>query len=307
MENNRYYRFSRYLRGKFGCRVYRVPIDAGFTCPTRDGTLSTGGCLYCSPRGSGARHANRNRSIREQLSTGIDLMRHRYGAEKFFSYLQAFTNTYGTPARLGQVYREATGHDDIVGLAVGTRPDCVSPEILDTIAPFAQRLDTWIEYGLQSAHDPTLKLIGRGHTVEQFDRAVLETRARGIKICAHVIIGLPGETSETITGTARHLARLPIDGVKIHLLHIVKGSMIEEKHRKGEMPLLSQRAYVGLVCDFLELLPPTIIIQRLTGEAAPDKLVAPQWALDKHGTLKAIGDELRRRDSFQGKRYLPVK
>lgn len=301
MMETRYHRFSSYLRQRFGCRVYRVPLDAGFTCPTRDGTISRGGCLYCDSRGSAAMRADRGLSVREQMLSGMDGMRRRYGAAKFIAYFQAFTNTYGPTDHLKQLYTEATDLPDVVGLSIGTRPDCVPDEVLDLIASFVTRFDTWIEYGLQSAHDSTLRAINRGHTVAQFSDAVSRTAARGIKVCAHIILGLPGETGGMMNETARFIARLPVDGVKIHLLHVLKGSPLEKLYSEDKIALLPQEGYVAIVCDFLELLSPTVVIQRLTGEAPRENLVAPLWALDKHAVLRAITSELEKRDSWQGK------
>jgi radical SAM protein (TIGR01212 family) len=278
MKKNRYFSFSTYLKKRFGCRVYRVPLDAGFTCPTRDGTLSRGGCLYCDSRGSASAMIDRRLPVHEQLLRGIETMRRRYGAEKFIAY------------------------KDVVGIAVGTRPDCVPEEILDLIASYTEHYDTWLEYGLQSAHDSTLKLINRGHTVSQFSNAVERTKRRGIKVCAHVIIGLPGETREMIMDTARFVGSLAADAVKIHLFHVLKGSLFEQSYRQGELKILSRDEYVSLVCDFLELLPASVLIQRLTGEAPRKNHVAPQWALDKNAVLRAISTELEHRDSWQGKR-----
>jgi radical SAM protein (TIGR01212 family) len=302
MKKNRYFSFSTYLKKRFGCRVYRVPLDAGFTCPTRDGTLSRGGCLYCDSRGSASAMIDRRLPVHEQLLRGIETMRRRYGAEKFIAYFQAFTNTYSPPEKLERLYLEGISHKDVVGIAVGTRPDCVPEEILDLIASYTEHYDTWLEYGLQSAHDSTLKLINRGHTVSQFSNAVERTKRRGIKVCAHVIIGLPGETREMIMDTARFVGSLAADAVKIHLFHVLKGSLFEQSYRQGELKILSRDEYVSLVCDFLELLPASVLIQRLTGEAPRKNHVAPQWALDKNAVLRAISTELEHRDSWQGKR-----
>jgi len=296
----RYNRFSNYLRQKFGCRVYRVPLDAGFSCPTRDGSISTLGCLYCCPRGSASLLCDRGASVREQLLRGTEAMRRRYGAKKFIAYFQAFSNTYAPLEKLEQVYREGTEHPDVVGLAIGTRPDCVPESVLDLVAPYRERYETWIEYGLQSAHDATLAAINRGHTVAQFADAVRRTQRRAIKVCVHVILGLPGENREMMLETARFIASLPIEGIKIHLFHVLRGSQLEKVHREGGIRLLSKDDYVSIVCDFLELLPPTVVIQRLTGEAPRESLLAPDWALEKHAVLKAIGEELERRDSWQG-------
>jgi uncharacterized protein len=304
---HRYYRFSDYLRQKFGCRVYRVPIDAGFTCPTRDGTISREGCLYCDARGSAAPLADRRLTVREQLLRGMEGMKRRYGAEKFIAYFQAFSNTYTPLERLERIYREGTDHADVVGLAVGTRPDCVPDGVLDLIASYASRYDTWVEYGMQSAHDSTLRKINRGHTVDQFSDAVRRTQARDIKVCAHVILGLPGETREMMRKTARFCASIPVDGIKIHLLHVLRGSPLEKIHEKENLQLLSQDDYIRLVCDFLELLPPGVVIHRLTGEAPRGQLIAPLWALDKQRVLTAIHEELERRDSRQGKNHVLKK
>ncbi|MEJ2744334.1 MAG: TIGR01212 family radical SAM protein [bacterium] len=297
---SRYRRYSTYLRQKFGCRVYRIPIDAGFTCPTRDGTISRGGCAYCDPKGSASTVSDKKLGVREQMLKGMEAARKRYKAEKFIAYFQAFTNTYAPIDRLKQLYNEATSLPGVVGLSIGTRPDCVPDEALDLIASFTPRLETWVEYGLQSAHDSTLTAIGRGHTVAQFSDAVRRTTQRGIKACAHVILGLPGETGEMMKETARFVAALPVGGVKIHLFHILKNSLFEAPYREGKITLLSQEEYVTVVCDFIELLPPEVVIQRLTGEAPRANLVAPLWALDKHTVLDAINAELERRDSRQG-------
>lgn len=299
---DRYRRYSTYLKQKFGCRVYRIPLEAGFTCPTRDGTISRGGCAYCDPRGSASTVSDKNLGVREQMLRGMEAARQRYKAEKFIAYFQAFTNTYAPIDRLRRLYHEAVSFPCVVGLAIGTRPDCVPDETLDLIASFTPRLETWVEYGLQSAHDSILKAIGRGHTVAQFSDAAKRTMQRGIKVCAHVILGLPGETGEMMKETAGFIADLPVDGVKIHLFHVLKDSRIEAPYREGAIPLLSQEEYVALVCDFLELLPPDMVIQRLTGEAPRVNLLAPLWALDKHAVLDAINAELERRGSRQGLR-----
>lgn len=303
----RYLSFSAYLRQRFGCRVHRVPLDAGFTCPTRDGTLSTGGCIYCDARGAAAGCAQGALPVREQLLRGIDSARRRFGAEKFIAYFQAFTGTYAPPPTLARLYAEATDHPDVVGLSVGTRPDCVPDPVLDLIAPFASRLETWLEYGIPSARDETLRRIGRGHTAEDFADAARRSRARGIRVCAHVILGLPGEAEEEARETARFVASIPVDGVKIHLLHVVRGSPLEAAHARGEVPLLSREEYARRAADFLELLPPLAVIQRLTGEAPRDRLVAPLWALRKQEVLQAIERELERRGSRQGSRWRPAQ
>ncbi len=298
----RYLRFSDRLRRRFGCRVRRVPLDGGFTCPTRDGSKGEGGCLFCD--GRGASPAGPRLPVRLQLLRGIERARGG-GAERFIAYFQPFTGTYAPPAELGRLYAEGTDHPDVVGLAIGTRPDCAGEDALDAIAPFAARLETWVEYGLQSSHDDTLRRVGRGHTAADFADAARRTARRGIGVCAHVILGLPGETDEMMRETARFLGSLPVGAVKIHLLHVLRGSPLETLYGRDGLALLSPADYVRLVCDFLELLPPSVVIQRLTGEAPPARLVAPLWALRKHEVLAAIRGELERRDTRQGARWSP--
>jgi len=298
----RYRSLSEYLREKFGCRVYKITLDAGFTCPNRDGTLGVGGCAYCDEYGSGSGLFKQGVSIGEQLLRGIERARRRFKAKKFIAYLQAFTNTYAPLDKLKEIYDQAVDHPDIVGLSIGTRPDCVPDEVLDLIRSYADRLMVWVEYGLQSANVETLRRINRGHGVAEFVDAVLRSKRRGLNVCAHVIIGLPGEGREDFEETANLLAALRVEGVKIHSLYIPKGCRLAEEYLAGRLKLMSREEYVEAVCDFLELLPPQTVIQRLTGETSPDRLLAPDWVLDKAKTLRMIDEELERRGSFQGKR-----
>ncbi|RME00936.1 MAG: TIGR01212 family radical SAM protein, partial [Deltaproteobacteria bacterium] len=227
-----------------------------------------------------------------------------FKAEKFFAYFQAFSNTYAPLPVLRERYEVIRRFPRIVGLSVGTRPDCVSRPVIELLAHFCETHEVWVEYGLQSAHDETLKRVNRGHRVADFLEAVERTRPFGIRICAHVILGLPGEDRGMMMETARFLAGLPIDGVKIHLLHIMRGTPYETMFRQGKIGVLSEGAYVSLVCDFLERLPPHFTIQRLTANAPPDILVAPAWCRSQRATRNAIEAELRRRKSFQGRVFL---
>lgn len=300
MGQSRYYGFSRYLRRRFGCRVHKVTLHAGFTCPNRDGRLGRGGCLFCNNAGFSPNVRVEPSQVREQLARGIDAARRRK-AEKFIAYFQAYTNTYAPVDRLRALYDEVWRFPDVVGLSIGTRPDCVDQEILDLIAGYTKRGEVWIEYGLQSAHDATLAAINRGHTYQQFLDAVELTRNRGIKICSHTILGLPGEDRRMILDTHRRLAELPIDGIKLHLLHIMRDTVMEQQYNQGKIELLSREAYVELVCDVLELLPPTMVIQRMHADAPPAVLVAPDWCLDKVGVLNHIRQTQIHRNSWQGK------
>jgi radical SAM protein (TIGR01212 family) len=302
---NRYYDYNTYLRGLFGCRVQKITVDAGLTCPNRDGSVATGGCIYCNARGSGTGAHASGLSITEQLTTGKKALARRYRAEKFIAYFQAFSNTYAPVATLKALYGEALAVPDVVGLAIGTRPDCVSAPVLELLQDCARDRLIWVEYGLQSARDATLARINRGHDAACFFRAVEVTRNRGINICTHVILGLPGESRADMRFTARCLSEAGIDGVKLHALYVVKGTRLAALHRTGEYRCLEQQEYVELACDFLERLPPAMVVQRLTGDPHPGELAAPGWCLDKTGTLNMIRAELERRDSWQGKRVGP--
>ena len=300
---NRYYDLNSYLRNIFGCRVQKISLDAGLTCPNRDGRISTGGCIYCNSRGSGTGASSQGLSITEQIMRGKEFLKKRYKAQKFIAYFQSFSNTYGPYEKLKGLYEEALAIDDIVGLSIGTRPDCVDESVLTLLESYAKDYLVWIEYGLQSIHDRTLAAINRGHDVECFKGAVDKTRGRGIKICAHVILGLPFEDRHDMLATAKAVAAMGIDGIKIHLLYVVKGTRMEELYLEGKYRCLEQEEYVNLVCDFLELLPPDMVIQRLTGDPHPHELVAPEWSLRKNETLSRIKETFTDRESWQGKRF----
>ncbi|OGI01980.1 MAG: TIGR01212 family radical SAM protein [Candidatus Melainabacteria bacterium GWF2_37_15] len=293
--------YSQYLQDIFNCKVYKITLDAGFSCPNRDGTISKNGCIFCDSGGSFSQAHSNTLAIEEQLETGILQLKNRFKAEKFISYFQAFSNTYGDIKRLKQVYDQGVSHHDVVGLSIGTRPDCVDEEKLDLIASYKEKHLVWVEYGLQSIHNKTLSFINRGHTFEDFVRAVDMTKQREINVCAHVIIGLPGETHEDIMKTARTLAELGINGVKIHLLCVLKNTELENLYNAGQIRLLGMDEYVNTVCDFLELLPPSVSIHRLAGNGLQKLLVAPQWLGEKFKVLNMIDRELEKRDSWQGK------
>ena len=303
--SKRYTDYNTYLRQVFGCRVQKISIDAGLSCPNRDGRTGTGGCIYCNARGSGTGAFAQGISIAEQVARGKVLMAKRYKASKYIAYFQSFSNTYAPVSILKRLYDEALTVPGVVGLAIGTRPDCVDGEILDLLESYADPYLVWIEYGLQSAHDHTLRRINRGHDFDCFQKAVALTRNRGIKICTHLILGLPGETREMMLDTARTIARMAIDGVKLHLLYVVKGTALEVLYQQGLYRCLEQQEYVDFVCDVLELLPREMIIQRLTGDPHPEELVAPFWSLQKTQTFSMIQKALANRDSWQGKNASP--
>jgi len=297
----RYNDFNSYLRNIFGCRVQKITIDAGFSCPNRDGTISTGGCIYCNDRGSGTGAYAKGISVTDQLIQGKKALAKRYKAKKFIAYFQAFSNTYAPIERLVSLYEEALTVDDVIGLAIGTRPDCLDESVLELLQGYAKKHLVWIEYGLQSSHDSTLALINRGHDLNCFKTAVDITKNRGINICAHVIVGLPHEEKIQILETAKIIADLGIDGIKLHLLYVIRGTKLEDLYAAGRYKCLEQPQYVDLVCDFLERTPKDVVVQRLTGDPHPDELVAPMWSLKKKETLDLIKETLERRDSWQGK------
>lgn len=305
MKKKRYSDYNTYLRSIFGERVQKISIDAGLSCPNRDGLISRSGCIYCNDKGSGSGLMKKGMGISEQIEAGKIGSILKYKAKKFMAYFQSYSNTYTTVAHMKRMYDEAFSCKGVVGMSIGTRPDCIDPSKLDLIETYAKNRLVWIEYGLQSAHDRTLQLICRGHSFKDFMYAVNLTLGRGIQICAHVILGLPGEDRAMMLETARLLADSGINGVKIHLLYVIKDTPLDRLWEKGEYQALMQEEYVGLVCDFLELLPERIIIQRLTGDPHPDELRAPLWAASYRETFNLIQNELERRDTWQGRCYKP--
>ena len=305
MPRKPYRDLNGYFRSLFGCRVHKVTVDAGFNCPNRDGTLSTGGCIYCNAKGSGTGAHGQGLSITQQIERSKAGIVRRYKTNKLIAYFQSFTNTYAPVARLEALYDEALAVQDVVGLAVGTRPDCVDPDVLDLLEAYAKQHLIWIEYGLQSTHDRTLSLINRGHDFACVERAVAATRNRNINICAHVILGLPGESRQDMLATADTVAAMGIHGVKLHLLYVVRGTPMEALYRDGRYRCLEQREYAELICEFIERLPETMIIQRLTGDPHPKELVAPIWSLQKKETLGLIQSIFAKKDTWQGKMFGP--
>jgi radical SAM protein (TIGR01212 family) len=297
----RYKDFNTYLRGLFGCRVQKITIDAGFSCPNRDGKITTGGCIYCNDRGSGSGARARGLTVTDQIIQGKEALAKRYKAKKFIAYFQAYSNTYAPISQLKSLYEEALAVDDVVGLSIGTRPDCVDKPVLALLQEYSTNSLIWIEYGLQSAHDTTLAFINRGHDFKCFAQAVDATRNRGIKICAHVILGLPHESKTDMLATADAIAGLRIDGIKLHLLYVIKGTRLADLYGQGAYKCLEQQEYVDLVCEFLERIPQDMVVQRLTGDPHPQELVAPVWSLKKTETIALIHATLDARDSWQGK------
>ncbi len=299
----RYYAYNHMLRQRFGRRVQRVSIDAGFTCPNVDGTVAVGGCVFCDNRSFSPSRRLPRTTIHGQIDRGIHALKRRYRVDRFLAYFQPATNTYAPIERLRTLFEEALSHPDVVGLVVGTRPDCVPDDVLDLLEELAAGTYLSVEYGLESIHNRSLDWMNRGHHYDAFVDAVTRSRGRGFDICAHVILGLPGESHGDMMATALEIARLDVDAVKLHNLYAVKNTPLADQVAAGEVRLLERDEYVKIVVDFLERLPPTCVVERTSGEAPPDYLVGPQWCLDKAAIRQALESEFARRDTWQGRTY----
>jgi len=300
----RYNSFNKWLRARFGERVHKLCIDAGFTCPNRDGSKATGGCAFCDVAGSGARHIQSTLNIRRQVLAQVDQSFQRYHARKYIAYFQAYTNTYGTVPRLRRIYEAALISDYVVGLSVGTRGDCVTEEVCELLASFQEpHREVWLELGLQSANQETLDRINRAERVEDFVRACAMANTAGVQTVGHVIFGLPGDSHDDCLRSIDLINECGCSGLKIHNLYIDAQAPMAESWRKGEIRVWERGEYIGTVCDALERLNPSILIHRLTGEAPPPMLLAPDWASDKAKVLASIDTEMARRGTRQGSSF----
>ncbi len=297
----RYYGFNFFLRQKFGRRVQKVSIDAGFTCPNVDGTVAVGGCIFCDNRSFSPSRRTRRRPVAEQIDEGIRRLRFRYRVDQFIAYFQPATNTYAPVETLRPLYEAALAHPQVVALAIGTRPDCVPDPVLDLLGEIAGRGYLSVEYGLQTIHDRSLDWMNRGHHHDAFVDAMTRSRGRGFEICAHVMLGLPGESREDMLATAREVARLGLDAVKIHNLYAVRDTRLAEQVAAGEVRLMERDEYMETLVAFLELLPPNCVVERVSGDAPPDYFLGPAWCLDKPAVRAALDAELLRRETWQGR------
>ena len=299
-----YYRLSSFFREKFGHPVYKIPLDAGFSCPNRDGTIGSGGCTYCyNPSFAPFSGLGQKMPIAGQLATG----KKKSIKARYIAYFQSYTNTYAPAAELKKIYDQALADEDVVGLSIATRPDCISDDVLAILEDYARRIHLWVEYGLQSAHDRTLKRINRGHNAAAFADAVEKTRGRGIYICAHIILGLPGETEEMVFETINFLNRCRVDGVKFHHLQVIRHTPLAGEYEQGKVAVFNKaEEYIPLLCSCLERLSPEIVVQRLAGQVTEkDLLIAPRWT-ESPGQIAAMTEkELKKRGTCQGQ--LPVK
>lgn len=302
----RYRTLSSWLKEIFGETVRKIAVDAGLGCPNRDGMLGTTGCLYCNPRGSGTGATAHGQSIAAQINTGIKFQSRRFRCRKFIAYFQSFTNTYADVTRLAAIYEEAVQRPEIVGLAIGTRPDCVPDPVLDLLAEFGKNRLLWLEYGLQSIHERTLQLIHRGHGPEVFLDAVSRTRERGIEVVAHLILGLPGETVPDMVESARAVAAAGVGGVKLHPLYVIKGTGLEQMLIKGTYRPMTELEAQEATLAVLEVLPRHMVIHRISSDPHAEELVAPLWMLDGNRVRMRIQQEMAQRDFAQGAKSFDV-
>lgn len=304
--NKRYHTQSYYLKHRFGCKVIKISLNGGFTCPNIDGTKGRGGCTYCSASGSGDFGGDPSKPLREQFAAVRGTLMRKWSSAKYIPYFQANTNTYAPLEKLRTLYEEALSFDDVVGLAISTRPDCISEDTAEYLGELSKRTYLTVELGLQTCHDDTAALINRCHTYEDFLRGYELLQKYNVNVCVHIINGLPYETHHMMLETVQRLAGLDIHSIKIHLLHIIKGTKMAQLYESGAFDAMTFEDYVNTVCDQLELLPPEVIIQRVTGDGDRDTLLAPRWSLDKKRVMNGIDMELARRDTFQGAKYTPL-
>lgn len=299
----RYNALNDHLRQQFGEKVIKVSLNAGLSCPNRDGALSHGGCIFCSELGSGDFAGHKGQTIAEQFRQVRARTLEKWPKAKYIAYFQSFSGTYGPPDYLESLYREALEQPDVVGIAVSTRPDCLSDDILSVLERLNQQSYLWVELGLQSIHAHSLAWMNRGHDFACFVDGLNKLRHRGIAVCAHIILGLPCESKAEMMQTAHAVSKLPVQGIKLHSLHILERTPLAGLYRRQELTLLSKDEYIALVADILEILPPQMVIHRLMGDGPAADVLAPDWTRRKWEVLNAIDREMERRKSCQGEKY----
>lgn len=296
----RYNSLNYFLREKFGEKVFKISLDAGFSCPNRDGTISRGGCVFCSERGSGDFAGSRCFSITKQFEDIKEMMNKKWKEGKYIAYFQAYTNTYASVDILREKYEEAVSQEGVVALAIATRPDCLSVEILELLEEFSKRVYVWVELGLQTSNDNTAKIINRGYMLQTFEEALEKLNERKIDVVVHTIFGLPGETQKDMLNTVEYIASKHIKGVKFHLLHLMEQTPMVKLYEKGMIEFLEQEEYIELICKAITMLPQEVVIHRLTGDAPRELLMGPMWSLKKWEVLNAIDRKFTEKDWYQG-------
>lgn len=297
----RYYALNTFLRERFGAKVGKLSLDAGFTCPNRDGTVSRGGCVFCGEDGSGTFAGSRMQSLQAQMDSQKMVQKNKWPVDCFIAYFQNYTGTYAPADRLRAIYMAAAADPEVCGLAVATRPDCIDDDVIDVLKEVNGVKPIWIELGLQTMHDQTAAWLNRGYDLDVFNDAVRMLSAAGIEIVVHMILGLPGETETDMMETADYIAGLPVRGVKLHLLHVIEGTKLHDIYIQSGFEVLDQASYTDLVIKCLERFPENLVIHRLTGDGAKASLVAPRWPLNKRAVLNGIDKEMKARDTWQSK------
>ena len=292
----RYYALNDYLQDTFGEKVYKIALNGGFTCPNRDGTLDTRGCIFCSGAGSGEFAGRSEDSITAQIEQGKERIKKKIKNGKYIAYFQAFTNTYAPVQRLRALYEEAVSHPDIAVLSVATRPDCLSQEVVALLQEMNRRKPVWVELGLQTIHEKTAEYIRRGYPLSVYDGAVKALKEIGVQVIVHVILGLPGETEEEMKETVSYVGKSGADGIKLQLLHVMKGTDLEKGYREGNCRVMEAEEYVRLVADCIALLPERMVIHRMTGDGDKKTLIAPKWSMDKKRVLNALQKAIREKE-----------
>lgn len=292
----RYYALNDYLQDTFGEKVYKIALNGGFTCPNRDGTLDTRGCIFCSGAGSGEFAGRSEDSITAQIEQGKERIKKKIKNGKYIAYFQAFTNTYAPVQRLRALYEEAVSHPDIAVLSVATRPDCLSQEVVALLQEMNRRKPVWVELGLQTIHEKTAEYIRRGYPLSVYDGAVKVLKEIGVQVIVHVILGLPGETEEEMKETVSYVGKSGADGIKLQLLHVMKGTDLEKAYREGNCRVMEAEEYVRLVADCIALLPERMVIHRMTGDGDKKTLIAPKWSMDKKRVLNALQKAIREKE-----------
>ncbi|PUB09833.1 TIGR01212 family radical SAM protein [Paenisporosarcina sp. OV554] len=302
-DGKRYYTWNRHLRDEFGMKIFKVALDAGFDCPNRDGTVAFGGCTFCSAAGSGDFAGDRVDSIEDQFEERKNKMHRKWKDAKYMAYFQAYTNTHAPLPVLKEKFEAALALEGVVGLSIATRPDCLPDDVVEYLAELNQRTYLWVELGLQTVHERTANLINRAHDFSCYLEGVQKLRNHGIRVCTHIINGLPLEDNKMMLETVREVAKLDVQGIKIHLLHLLKGTPMIKQYEKGLVEFMDKDDYIQLVVDQLELLPPEMVIHRITGDGPIELMIGPMWSVNKWDVLNGIDAELERRGTWQGKYF----
>ena len=299
----RYHSLNYFLRNKFGEKIYKISLDGGFTCPNRDGKVATGGCTFCSARGSGDFAGSRILSITEQFEDRKEMMQKKWKDGKYIAYFQAYTNTYAPVDELRRKYEEALAQKNVIAISIATRPDCLDDDVLDYLSELNKKTYLWVELGLQTINDETARNFNRGYDFEVFDNSLKKLQERGIEVVVHTIFGLPGETKEDMLKTVDYVAHSGAQGVKFHLLHLMEGTRMVKQYENGELQLLSKEDYIDLICEAVAMIPEEMVVHRLTGDAPRQSLVGPMWSLKKWEVLNDIDKALVDNNIWQGKNF----